>query len=425
MSFLKQWGQRLREKAWLLHAIRRHVAVIEFTPQGQILTANAPFLEVMGYELEQIVGQHHALFCEPELVRSSGYRRFWAQLAAGRSQRGTFARRDAQGRVVWLEATYFPVATRSGTVSKVVKIAADVTHEVQQRLRQEAVFAAIDRSMAVIEFTPDGVVLAANDNFLATMGYARDAIVGQHHRLFCDEAFYREHPRFWQELAAGDFKSGKFGRIAADGSQVWLEATYNPVLDEAGQVVKVIKFATDITARVLQAEQVQQAAEVAHLTASQTASIIDRGREAIVVSANTSQRIAHQLAEADATLDKLRDQARSIERIVATIRSVADQTKLLALNAAIEAARAGSHGRSFAVVADEVRQLAARTSGATGEIDAVVRQNLAVMAEVSDVIQELSQAAQQGTSEVSTVEGIMHEIQLGANHVLSAVQRLH
>lgn len=425
MSFLKHWGRRLRERAQLLSAIRRHVAVIEFSPTGTILSANPTFLSAVGYELNEVVGQHHAIFCDPGLVRSRAYQRFWAQLAAGESQRGTFQRRDARGRLLWLEATYFPVTAPSGEVTKIVKIAADVTIEGQQRQRQQAVFAAIDRSMAVIEFTPEGVVITANDNFLNTMKYPLEAVEGQHHRLFCDDDFYREQPNFWQALAAGEFKSGKFGRIAADGSRVWLEATYNPVLDAEGRVEKVIKFATDITARVVQAQQVQQAAEVAQLTASQTASIIDRGREAIVVSANTSQRIAHQLAEADATLDKLRDQARNIEKIVATIRSVADQTKLLALNAAIEAARAGVHGRSFAVVADEVRQLAARTSSATGDIDAVVQQNLTVMAEVSEVIQELSQAAEQGTTEVSAVEGIMQEIQLGANHVLSAVRQLH
>ncbi len=425
MKLWQRLRNRLRRQGRILRAIRQHVAVIEFLPDGTIADANPAFLAVVGYGRDDVIGQHHAMFCRKADARSAAYRQFWRALQAGESRRGTFERRHASGRALFLEATYFPVLDRRGRVERVVKIAADVTAETRQRTDQQAVFTAIDRSMAVIEFEPDGTIIQANDNFLAFMGYSQSDIAGRHHRLFCDEGFYRNHPAFWDQLARGEFKSGQFARRTAHGHEVWLEATYNPVFNAAGRVVKVIKFATDITERVQRAAQAQQAAELAHTTAAQTAGIVDRGREAIVVSAGTSHRIAAKLGETNATVERLRDQARQIESIVATISGVATQTKLLALNAAIEAARAGTHGRSFAVVADEVRQLATRTTAATAEVDAVVHANLAILSEVAAAIADVDTYARQGSSEVSQVEDIMQEIQLGATGVLSAVQRLH
>lgn len=174
--------------------------MIEFTPDGHILDASPLFLSTVGYSLKEIVGQHHAIFCRKEDSDSPSYLEFWRNLANGHNQHGTFQRVGKHGQEIWLEATYFPVS-QDGKVIKVVKIASDVTLQHDQLMTQKAIFEALDRSLAVIEFEPTGVIINANRNFLDTMGYRLDEIRGRQHRMFCDELFYREHPDFWQELA--------------------------------------------------------------------------------------------------------------------------------------------------------------------------------------------------------------------------------
>ncbi|MCR6555921.1 PAS domain-containing protein, partial [Aeromonas sp. CPF2-S1] len=174
-----------------------------------------------------------------------------------------------QGETRWLEATYFPVK-HQGRVTRVFKIASDVTEQHQRLERLEALTEALDRSRAMIEFTPNGDILHANANFLSVMGYTLGEIAGRHHRIFCDEAFLREQPRFWEELARGQFKSGLFMRHNSRGQAVWLEATYNPIRDGSGKVVRVVKFASDITARIEQNHATREAARLAHSTAQET-----------------------------------------------------------------------------------------------------------------------------------------------------------
>ncbi|NHI01212.1 MULTISPECIES: methyl-accepting chemotaxis protein [Oceanimonas] len=418
---LLQYKEQNQHFSALLRAIRAHVAVIEFTPDGEVLNVNEDFLKVVGYTLEQVKGKHHQMFCEPGLVASPEYQTFWQRLRAGEHQQGTFPRITHDGRKIWLQATYFPVQDETGRVLKILKIASDITEKQHQLIRQQAVLTALDRSMAVIEFKVDGTVLSANDNFLSLMGYHLEQVVGQHHRLFCDEDFYRDHPHFWQELAACEHKSGRFKRVNASGEEIWLEATYNPILDEQGRVERVVKFASDITRRVLQSRRNQQASEQACEIAVKTSNIVEQGSNTLQTSVHLSTRVSQDLEQAMGIISRLNEQARNIEDIVATISSVADQTNLLALNAAIEAARAGEQGRGFAVVADEVRQLAGRTSRATAEIAQVVQQNRELTAQVSEAILEVSGVAEQGKQQAQEVESFMHEIHQGALAVQQTV----
>ncbi|WP_042061385.1 methyl-accepting chemotaxis protein [Aeromonas allosaccharophila] len=420
---LQQCQEQLLAQQGFFDAVHGSVATITFTPDGTVLAANDLFLNVVGFSAPEVVGHHHRMFCDPQYAQSSAYQQFWADLKQGRSRTGVFQRFNKRGEAIWLEATYFPVKLR-GVVTKVIKIAADITEHHLQLLSQQALVTALDRSMAMIEFTPSGEVVTANGNFLHTMGYTLAQVQGKHHRIFCDDQFYREQPHFWEELGRGQYKSGLFCRQNSHGGKVWLEATYNPILDENRKVVKVIKFASDITERINKSDAVREAAMLAHSAARETLNCAERGAGLLASVVDTSSLIASQLTHSIGLINQLNEQSRNIEAIVSTISSIADQTNLLALNAAIEAARAGDQGRGFAVVADEVRQLAARTSLSTDEIAKVVQNNRELTARVTSEMSDVASSAELGKQQVGEVNEVMSEIRREANNVSSTVSDL-
>ena len=414
---------RLDEEQGIIEAIKAGAATVIFSPEGIIQEASTPFLALMGYGAAELIGRPHSQLCPRAWGESGDYRQFWRRLAQGEVQSGTFERVNRQGETRWLEATYFPVK-HQGRVTRVLKIASDVTEQHQRLGRLEALTEALDRSRAMIEFTPNGDILHANANFLSVMGYTLSEIAGRHHRIFCDEAFLREQPRFWEELARGQFKSGLFMRHNSRGQAVWLEATYNPIRDGSGKVVRVVKFASDITARIEQNHATREAARLAHSTAQETLHSAEEGAGLLRAVVQTSSLIASQVDEAIALIGQLNEQSRSIEAIVSTISAIADQTNLLALNAAIEAARAGEQGRGFAVVADEVRQLAARTSLSTDEIARVVQKNRELTARVTDDMAGVAGSAELGKQQIAGVDKLMSEIHQEADRVSQTVSAL-
>ncbi|WP_323136535.1 methyl-accepting chemotaxis protein [Aeromonas caviae] len=414
---------RLDEEQGITEAIKAGAATVIFSPEGIIQEASTPFLARMGYGAAELIGQPHSQLCPRAWGESGDYRQFWRRLAQGEVQSGTFERVNRQGETRWLEATYFPVK-HQGRVTRVLKMASDVTEQHLRLERLEALTEALDRSRAMIEFTPNGDILHANANFLSVMGYTLGEIAGRHHRIFCDEAFLREQPRFWEELARGQFKSGLFMRHNSRGQAVWLEATYNPIRDGSGKVVRVVKFASDITARIEQNHATREAARLAHSTAQETLHSAEEGAGLLRAVVQTSSLIASQVDEAIALIGQLNEQSRSIEAIVSTISAIADQTNLLALNAAIEAARAGEQGRGFAVVADEVRQLAARTSLSTDEIAKVVQKNRELTARVTDDMAGVAGSAELGKQQIAGVDKLMSEIHQEADRVSQTVSAL-
>ncbi|WP_111875154.1 methyl-accepting chemotaxis protein [Aeromonas bivalvium] len=414
---------RLDEEQGFAQGIKGGAATITFSPEGIILEASPLFLSLMGYEAGELTGQPHSRLCPEGWTGSTDYQQFWRRLAQGEAQSGTFERVNRQGETRWLEASYFPVKNQ-GRVTRVVKLASDVTARHQRLQHLEALSQALDRSRAMIEFTPSGEIIGANANFLDAMGYRLNEIVGKHHRIFCDEAFLREQPRFWEELARGQFKSGLFMRHNSRGESVWLEATYNPIRDQSGKVVKVVKFASDITARIEQNHATREAARLAHSTAQETLGSAEAGAELLRAVVDTSSLIAAQVDQAIALIGQLNEQSRSIEAIVSTISAIADQTNLLALNAAIEAARAGEQGRGFAVVADEVRQLAARTSLSTAEIAKVVQKNRELTARVTDDMAGVAGSAELGKQQIAEVDKLMSDIHQEASRVSQTVSAL-
>jgi methyl-accepting chemotaxis protein len=234
----------------LVNSALRSQAVIEFDLKGNVLTANDNFLKLTGYTLEEVVGHHHRMFCDAQYTNSPDYAEFWDRLRRGEFVTGEFKRLGRGGTEKWINASYNPVLSPDGTPIKFVKFATDITADKLRAAEFESKVNAISRSQAVIEFDLEGTVLTANENFLETFGYALKDIQGHHHSMFCESAHANSHDyrAFWQRLGRGEFEQGEYLRLARGGREVWLNATYNPIFDTSGKPVKVVKYATDITA---------------------------------------------------------------------------------------------------------------------------------------------------------------------------------
>jgi methyl-accepting chemotaxis protein len=237
-----------------MEAINRSNAIIYFDLTGKILGVNAIFLKAMGYaedEHAEIIGKHHSIFVCEDYARSSEYEKFWDILRSGKYYKGEFERRKRDGSLINLQATYNPIFDETGTITKVMKVATDITAIVDSKKQIEA----INKSTATISFDMNGFILNANSMFLETMGYKsneKSQIIGKHHSIFVSYEYSKsdEYSKFWKNLNSGKFLEGIFERKRVDGSSIYLQATYNPVFDSKGNVTEVIKIATDVTESV-------------------------------------------------------------------------------------------------------------------------------------------------------------------------------
>ena len=282
-----------------LDAIERSQAVIAFSLDGTVLEANPNFLALTGYRLDEVQGRHHSLFVDPAEAGSEAYRTFWQRLGRGEYQSGEFRRIANDGRVVWIRATYNPILDRAGRPVQIVKFALDITAEKRAAAEAEGQIAAIRRSQAVIHFGLDGTIEEANEHFLNAMGYGLDEIVGRPHRMFVEAAYgaSAEYADFWRALARGEYRSGEFKRLAKDGREVWIQASYNPIFDAAGRPFKVVKYATDVTATKLAAAQMAAQVEAA----GRSLAVIEFALDGTVLEAN-----ANFLAVTGYALDEVR-----------------------------------------------------------------------------------------------------------------------
>jgi len=490
----------------ILKALEKSQAIIEFDLEGRILHANANFLNAIGYGLNEIVGQHHRMFVTPAEANSAEYRQFWRNLAAGKFEQGQYKRLAKGGREIWIEATYNPVF-KGDRPYKVVKFATDITAMKLKSLDAEGKLAALDRAQAIIEFTPSGEILHANENFLAAMGYQLSEVVGRHHSMFCDRdyAASSDYRAFWQGLGTGQFVANQFTRFGKGGKKVHIQASYNPITDADGKVLKVVKFASDVTERIRVIEELGAglgrladsnirvtldnpfSAEFEPLRRDFNASIgafqetlagvLDQTHE-LASNGNTMKHSAEELSNrthlqvsalektaaalADATqklraatertretrqiatdaraaatssvvvvrntvsaMERIEGASNEIGKIIGVIDEIAFQTNLLALNAGVEAARAGEAGKGFAVVAQEVRELAQRSANAAKEIKALVNTSASEVQEGVRLVGETGRVLQEIEKFVSAIDQNVDRIATSAAEETAALEAIN
>lgn len=365
-----------------MSALHRSQAIIHFTTDGTIISANENFCKALGYSLSEIQGKHHRIFVDPHYTASPDYQAFWSDLGAGKFKSSQYKRIAKGGREVYIEATYNPILDRNKKPFKIVKIATDITVKTL-KMRE-----ALDRTQAVISFNMDGTIIEANSLFLNAMGYSFEEIRGKHHSIFMDPADAQSpsYSEFWKALNRGDFQADDFKRVGKGGKEIWLRASYNPVFGNDGLPYMVTKFATDITQQKLIAKQTAEVAtSVATATHEMSGSIQDIAKNMALTRDNV-ENISDETTNATVFIDHLVDSAKNMGEVATLIKAISSQINMLSLNAAIEAARAGEAGRGFSVVADEVKKLANQTGASTEKIAVEIGDMQSISTKVSETL---------------------------------------
>ncbi|KIP91035.1 chemotaxis protein [Pseudomonas fluorescens] len=424
---LKQELAALREELSSLvqvkESLESEMLALTLEPDGRIRSVNQNFLNEMFYESQDLIGRAIGDIVPAHVKTDEFHQRFKNSMSRGEHFAGAVRLLRGNGGEAWLRSIVQPVRASDGRIRHISFYASDLTRTIEASREHENLIGALVRSTAVIEFDLSGNVLSANDRFLNGMGYSLAQIKGKHHRTFCAPEEYNsaEYQNFWRRLNSGEFVAGRFKRIDSHGRTVWLEASYNPVVDANDKLYKVVKFATVITDQVNREQAVADAASIAYSTSQQTDSTAQRGTTVVTEAVNVMRDLSRHMQAAGEGIEALNEQSLVIGTIVKTISGIAEQTNLLALNAAIEAARAGEQGRGFAVVADEVRQLASRTSQATDEIVGVVRQNQEMARSAVALMTDGKLQAEQGLALAAEAGTVIVEIQDGAQKVVDAV----
>jgi len=416
------------EDAGMIAAIGRAQAVIAFNLDGTIVTANENFLKTLGYSLGEIQGKHHSMFVEQATRDSAAYREFWASLNRGQFQAAEYKRIGKGGKEVWILASYNPILDEKGKPFKVVKFATDVTEQKLRTADLAGQIAAIGKSQAVIEFNMDGSVLTANENFLNALGYSLGEIKGKHHSIFVDAsdrdgAAYRE---FWANLNAGRYQAGEFKRIGKGGREIWIQASYNPILDLNGKPFKVVKYATDTTAQVIarkKSDSVRGMMETVAAGAEELNASVREISETMTKSRQTASEAVGRVDAADQQAQRLSAASESMGGIVELIGNITGQINLLALNATIESARAGEAGRGFAVVASEVKNLANQAKQATDKIGQEIGNLNGISADVVSALTAIKTSIQEVSEYVTSTAAAVEEQSTVTSEMSSSMQR--
>jgi methyl-accepting chemotaxis protein len=293
----KDDGSTNIDNAGKVAAINKTQAMIEFDMNGIILSANDNFLGAIGYRLDEIKGQHHSLFVEPEFKNSNEYKQFWEKLNRGEFESKEYKRIGKGGKEIWIQASYNPILDENGKAIKVVKFATDITQAKMNAVENAGQLSAISKAQAVIEFNMDGTIITANDNFLTTLGYTLAEIKGQHHSMFAEPAFKAsiEYTQFWEKLNRGEYEAAEYKRIGKGGKEIWIQASYNPIVDLNGKPFKVVKYATDVTQKKM--ASAENAGQLSAISKAQA--VIEFNMDGTIITANDNflATLGYTLAE--------------------------------------------------------------------------------------------------------------------------------
>src|SRR3569833_3636632 len=395
-----------------LAAISKSQAIIEFTPDGSILTANENFLSTMGYALAEIQGQHHRMFVEPGYAQTPENAEFWRRLGRGEYDAGEYKRLGKGGREVWIQASYNPVFDKSGKPVKVVKIAADVPAQKMAPADAQSQLAAIGRAQAVIEFNLDGTIITANENFCQAMGYGLDEIKGKHHRMFVDPTYAQsaEYQAFWDKLRRGEGMSAEYRRLGKGGREVWIQASYNPIFDLSGKPYKVVKYATDATDATARKEAVKVlGAHLARLADGDLTAVIDDAFQGDIEKV----RVAYNgtVATMKDIVGRLRTASGSLKTATSEILSganaLADRTTKQA--AAVEETSAALE--QLASTVDDNAKRAHSTNTKTKTKTQTAAEANGVMKDANDAMERISASS----TKISNIIGLIDDIAFQTN----------
>ena len=388
-----------------LDALGRSLAIIEFDPTGVILNANENFCKTMGYDLAEIKGRHHSMFVEPDYARSPEYKEFWAKLGRGEFDSREYKRLGKAGREVWIRAAYNPVVNAKGVVAKVVKVASDVTAEKLKSVEMEGKFEALSRVQAVIEFTPAGEILTANENFLNALGYRLEEIKGRHHRMFVEPAYgqSREYEEFWKRLNGGEHISTSFKRIGKGGKEIWIQASYNPIFDLNRRVIRVVKYATDIT------DLTEIGAGLARLADGNLAQSIRRDFMPAFEKLKTDFNSAEERLRA--TLSNIAESAGAIGAGVEEITGAADDLSRRTEQQAANLEETAAALDEITAAVKKSAEGAAHARQAAADADGDAKQSALVVRQAVEAMDAIAKSARQ----ISQIIGVIDEIAFQTN----------
>jgi methyl-accepting chemotaxis protein len=400
-----------RHLAARLAALDRSQAVIEFDLEGRVLNANDNFLAVTGYSLAEIKGHHHRMFMPSGDAEAPAYKQLWADLGRGEFRSGEFARVGKGGREIWLRASYNPILGAGGKPVGVIKYAFDITEQTNRMADLESQRQAISKSQAVIEFDLTGKILDANDNFLSVLGYRLPEIVGQHHRMFVDpvERESADYKAFWAQLARGDYAAAQYRRIAKDGREVWIQASYNPIMDARGRPYKIIKFATDITA----SHQGQQLEQAVHETGEVIARAKNRDLTGRIELAGKSGEVAVLCGGVNDLLDTLTE-------VVGAVRDIADRIDAASTQISSDSLQLAQRTEANASNLQE-------TTATTEELAASVKTSASNSRAAVALGEEASEVARRGGAIVTEAVGAMERIEKassGISEIISMIDEI-
>lgn len=403
--------------------LKEEMLYFSLNTRGIITKVNNHFLNSCGYAEHEIIKKSIKDFIPSQAINKPHCQKMFSAIKEGKHWHGALQIVGKAGNELWFRSIVQPILNDENNDVRIAVYSNELTNTISQSKEQENMLGALNRSSAVIEFSLDGIILNANDNFLSGMHYAKNQIIGKHHGMFCspEEVKSSEYKAFWGRLNNGEFVSNRFKRFDSYGTPVWLEASYNPIYDESGVLYKVVKFATVITEQMTREFAIADTAAIAFDISKKTDANTAKGMSVLQATIDTMEQLSSQMREASGGIFDLDKQSQKVAVLVSNISGIADQTNLLALNAAIEAARAGDQGRGFAVVADEVRQLALRTSSTTAEIVTVVNDNKKLTENAVSLIEQSLEKVQDALELSNNAGTVMDEIQIGAREIVGAV----